>query len=222
MKNLENFLKNNIFFTYQREDDYYVEQGYSECFVINSIYKSKIIHNPTKFNLTTTNKLVDKVKPFLSCLTSKYIWKKSNCNFNVGSFNISLIVGVFYSSNLEEESEYNEIANLIVDDYMRELKYVGNNTYTNKIFKKPFQIHIDVNVEYFPEEEDEEEEEEGEEKPITVIESFREDKCVVCLINEPRVLFYDCMHYCVCLECEEIKPFKSCPYCRIRISTKII
>ena len=159
---------------------------------------------------------MDKVKPFSSYLTSKYIWKKSNCNFNVGSFNISLIVGVFYPSNLEEESEYNEIANLI-DDYMRELKYVENNTYTDKIFKKPFQIHIDVNVEYFPEEEEEEEE-----KPITVIKSFREDKCVVCLMNEPKVLFYDCMHYCVCLECEEMKPFKSCPCCRTRISTKII
>ena len=118
--------------------------------------KVKTIHNPTKINITSTNKLVDKVKPFLSCLTSKYIWKKSYCNFNVGSFNISL--SVFYPSNLEEESEYNEIANLIVDDYMRELKYVENNTCTDKIFKKPFQIHIDVNVEYFPEEEEEEEE----------------------------------------------------------------
>ena len=105
MENLENFLKNNIFFTYQREDDYYVEQGYSECLVINSIYKSKKIHDPTKCNITTTNKLVDKVKPFLSCLTSKYIWKYSNCNLNVGSFNISLIVGVFYPSILEENSE---------------------------------------------------------------------------------------------------------------------
>ena len=124
--------------------------------LINTIYESKTIHDPTKFNITTTNKLVDKVKPFLSHLTSKYIWKKSNSNLNVGSFNISLIVGVFYLSNLEEESEYNDIANLTVDDYMTELKYVENNTYTDKIFKKPFQIQIDVNVEYFPEEKEEE------------------------------------------------------------------
>ena len=170
---------------------------------------------------------MDKVKPFLSWLTSKYIWNKSNCNFNVGSINISLIIGIFYPSNLKEESEYNEIANLIVDDYMREIKYAENNTYTDKIFKKPFQIHIDVNVQYFPEEvqdesEQENEEESKEEISITVIRSFREDKCVVCLMNEPKVLFYDCMHYCVCHECEKIKPFKICPCCRTRISSKII
>ena len=217
MANLENFLNDKIFLTYQREDEYYNERGYIQCFEMNSIYKSKTIHDPIKFNITTIDKLVDKVKPFSSYFTSKYIWKKSNSNFNVVSFNISLIVGVFYPSNLEEKSEYNDIANLTVDDFMRELKYVENNTYTDKIFQKPFQIHIDVNVEYFPEEEEEEKE-----KQITVIKSFREDKCVVCLMNEPKVLFYDCMHYCVCLECEEIKPFSSCPCCRTRISTKII
>ena len=97
---------------------------------------------------------------------------------------------------------------------------VGNNDYINKVFRKLFQIHVDLFAEYFTD--DEEEEEEEEEKRITAVKSFGEDKCVVCLSKEPKVLFYDCMHYCVCLECEEIKPFSSCPYCRTRISTKII
>ena len=58
-------------------------------------------------------------------------------------------------------------------------------------------------------EEEEEEEyeieitEEEEETAITVIKSFREDKCLVCLENEPKVFFLDCKHYCVCLECEK-------------------
>ena len=59
MANLENFLNHKIFFTYQREDEYYNERGYIQCFEITSIYKSKTIHDPTKFNITTTNKLVD-------------------------------------------------------------------------------------------------------------------------------------------------------------------
>ena len=88
-------------------------------------------------------------------------------------------------------------------------------------YSQPLGINIDayscyqeVIVEEYYESEDEDE-------PDT-IKSFREDKCVVCLSKEPKVLFYDCMHYCVCLECEEIKPFKRCPCCRTRISTKII
>ena len=86
------------------------------------------------------------------------------------------------------------------------------------MFTNPIEIHIDVEAGYGIEEEEEEEEE----KPITVIKSLREDKCVVCLENEPKVFFLDCKHYCVCLECEKMKPFKSCPCCRTRISTKII
>ena len=94
--------------------------------------------------------------------------------------------------------------------------YSSTNIKT-KLFTNPFEIHIDVEAGYGIEEEEEEEEE----KPIT-IKSYREDKCVVCLMNEPKVLFYDCMRYCVCLECEEMKPFKSCPCFRTRILTKII
>ena len=149
MANLENFLNHKIFFTYQREYEYYNERGYIQCFEITSIYKSKTIHDPTKFNITTTNKLVDKVKPFSSWLTCKYIWKKSNCNFNVGSLNINLIVCVFYPSNLEEESEYNEIANLTVDDYMRELIYVENNTYTDKYLKNLFKYILMLTLSIF-------------------------------------------------------------------------
>ena len=39
------------------------------------------MHDPIKFNITTINKLVDKVKPFLSYLTSRYVRKISDYNF---------------------------------------------------------------------------------------------------------------------------------------------
>ena len=86
---------------------------------------------------------------------------------------------------------------------------------------QPLGINIDayscyqeVIVEEYYESEDEDE-------PVT-IKSYKEDKCVVCLENEPKVFFLDCKHYCVCHECEERKPFKRCPCCRTRISTKKI
>ena len=83
-------------------------------------------------------------------------------------------------------------------------------------FKKPFEIRVKVsdyyrsNCEFFDEDE-----------PIT-LKAFKEDKCVVCLNNEPEILFYDCVHKCVCHECEERKPFNKCPCCRTSILTKII
>ena len=34
------------------------------------------------------------------------------------------------------------------------------------------------------------------------------------MTNQPSILFYDCKHICVCLECEETNPLIHCPYCR--------
>ena len=59
-------------------------------------------------------------------------------------------------------------------------------------------------------------------KPLKALKSFRTDTCVICLTKLPNVLFTDCRHICICLECEEIKPLGKCPYCRATISTKNI
>ena len=52
-------------------------------------------------------------------------------------------------------------------------------------------------------------------------EPYYIDKCVICLSNKPNILFTNCLHHCVCLECETINPFESCPYCKNKISMKI-
>ena len=51
---------------------------------------------------------------------------------------------------------------------------------------------------------------------------FRTDTCVICLTEPPNVLFTDCHHICICLECEKIKPLGSCPCCGAGVSAKII
>ena len=57
--------------------------------------------------------------------------------------------------------------------------------------------------------------------PKPLKESFRIDKCVICLENEPNILFNDCNHICTCFECEKIKPSVKCSYCRTKISRRI-
>ena len=85
----------------------------------------------------------------------------------------------------------------------------------------PIQIDTDAHGCYrWNEEVAEESEAKSEDESIT-LKAYKEDKCLVCLNNEPKILFYDCVHYCVCRECEERNPFKKCPYCRTRILTKI-
>ena len=66
------------------------------------------------------------------------------------------------------------------------------------------------------------EDESEDEEPPKVCMPFKTDYCVVCLTNEPKILFYNCLHYCVCSECEETNPFRNCPSCRTRIENKVM
>ena len=60
-----------------------------------------------------------------------------------------------------------------------------------------------------------------EEPPKPIEESFRTDTCIICLDKEPNILFTDCNHICICLECVKIKSLDNCPYCRTEISKRI-
>ena len=220
MVNIENFLKYNIFFTYQRED----VSHYGRCFTITGIYKSNTIYNIESLGITNSNDLANKIEPFIYYLASKYLKRREN-NYN---YLVSLDLGLFFvDESSDNENKYIRVNRFYMDIHARQnyhlwlyLERKEINNINENLLTKPFEIHIDVGCEYSPE--DPETEEEEDEQPSTVIKSFREDKSVVCLSKEPKVLFYDCMHYCVCLECEEIKPFSSCPYRRTRILTKII
>ena len=51
-------------------------------------------------------------------------------------------------------------------------------------------------------------------EPMPLIKSFKEEKCVICLENDPNILFNECKHICICCECEKMTHFKTCPCCR--------
>ena len=94
------------------------------------------------------------------------------------------------------------------------------------LLSKPFEIHIDIDCEYSPEQEEEEIEDDleyqpDEEDPVVVSKPFKTDQCVVCLSKEPELLVIDCLHRCVCLECGKTSPFRRCPSCRTLISIKV-
>ena len=105
----------------------------------------------------------------------------------------------FVDESCDSENNYIRLNRFYTDTPARQnyhfwlyLEREESNNINESLLTKPFYIFIDVKFEYIPEEEEEEDE-----QPITVINSFREDKCVVCLSKEPKVLFYDCMYYCV-------------------------
>ena len=57
------------------------------------------------------------------------------------------------------------------------------------------------------------------------IETYRQEKCVICLEDPPSILYLDCMHIAVCDSCDRMKSKTSlqstCDVCRAKISRRI-
>ena len=51
---------------------------------------------------------------------------------------------------------------------------------------------------------------------INLPKCFKSDECVICLSNQPDVLFCNCGHIPICTECSKIKRFIECPVCKTR------
>ena len=74
--------------------------------------------------------------------------------------------------------------------------------------------------EYEESEEEIEDESDEEEKVINTTQSFKSDECVICLTNPPNVLFCNCGHLCLCVECNKVKDFYTCPVCKTENTIK--
>ena len=51
-------------------------------------------------------------------------------------------------------------------------------------------------------------------KIINPSKIFKSEECVICLTNPSKVLFCNCGHLCLCIECNEIKSLSVCPVCK--------
>ena len=212
MQAIQKFFEHNLLFSiYDSEDTFGGQINYLNC----SSYKTRIIANGKSVNITCGGDLYRKVKPLISHVVSK----GKNANY-IGFDYVSTYVKVFLKVWNENYQELRE--SKIIEKHIPNDETIGSDLYIvplGNIFKKPFEIRVKAsdyyrsNREFF--------DDESEDESIT-LKSYKEDKCVVCLNNEPKILFYDCVHYCVCHECEERKPFKKCPCCKTRILTKII
>ena len=57
------------------------------------------------------------------------------------------------------------------------------------------------------------------------IETYRQEKCVICLEATPSILYLNCMHIAVCVPCDRVKSKTSlqstCDVCRAEISKRV-
>ena len=72
---------------------------------------------------------------------------------------------------------------------------------------------IQEEVETSQSDSDDSEDEEKEELSINDSKTFKEDQCIICLEKEPKVLFCNCGHICICEKCL-VRRYDNCPVCK--------
>ena len=51
-------------------------------------------------------------------------------------------------------------------------------------------------------------------KVINLFKIFKSEECIICLTNQPNVLFCNCGHVSYCLNCYKLKTLSTCPICK--------
>ena len=197
MDNLQKICKHNTFFKLTSNERRSVIENIV-CW--ESIYGSNEIQNHQ-----ANEELINYIKPFLYYLASKNINREGEgCGVRT-----TYEVGVCWKEMYDDGYYYQRTTpwvvmigggdgltmNVILNDY-------------NCEEQTPFEIELKMYQTYYL-------------PAISIKEPYYIDECVICLSNKPDILFINCLHHCVCLECETINPFESCPYCKNKISMKI-
>ena len=135
------------------------------------------------------------------------------------------------------ETTFRLTAKLVEDDYFTEkfiyaLRYnnIENKiTWENKYdddltpLDGDFNLKLEVNgrvVNYYEVNQDSDYEEY--QTPKSYKKAISETECIICFENKPNMLFLDCMHLCVCNECDRKGKFTKCPMCRTKLKNQKI
>ena len=234
-ESLENLFKHKIPFNLSSE-------GLMEGAISKTLFcTNDTIKNGNSIGVYSIDDLFNKLKPFISYLQSVTTVTPFRGDQPLRSiYDILLRVK---DETYREEPFLCSVITFTLDKGDPNIKVNKNETSCNKYLRSSFEIYVDVlkcyplrgetSRRFYEQEDDSESDNELEDveseneydddtvEPKPLEESFRIDKCVICLENEPSILFTDCNHICTCSKCEKIKPLVKCPYCRTEISRRI-
>ena len=220
MSKIENLFTHTIPFNFGSE--YFGEGAISRTlFCTKDTTKDSI-------SVYSVDDLFNKLKPFIS-----YLQSVTTVTPYRGDQPNKSIYDIFL--NVKGEPYLRSVITIIFDKIDPNIKIYKDETRCNKYLRYSFEISVNV-VKYYPlrgetsrrfleqessSERDDEYDNDDTVEPKPHEESFRIDKCVICLENEPNILFTDCNHMCTCSECEKIKLSVKRSYCRTEISKRI-
>ena len=188
-----------------------------------SIYKSITFNHPCK-----RLKVKLKTEDIEGSTTAEEVFILSKKHFNDI---VSQYKNYYFGDNQAKESSYRLYVGMVKDYEFNEYnvysidydnikdKICNENKYSfNFEIEGDFNIYIDVSTVWWEDynSESEDEDEEPTRKTIS------EPECVICFEKTPNILYLECLHLCVCNDCDIKGKFHKCPLCRTKIKNNKI
>ena len=137
-------------------------------------------------------------------------------------------INLFFSTIITIPNRYETTYELINFGSDREISGEANDldceldVYEHKRFYVKAKVNVKFYINYGLNmyEDNSDEEDDNIETPKLEL-AFRNDKCSVCLDNEPNVLILPCLHIAICSFCDNIGKLSKCSFCREKILRKI-
>ena len=195
-KFLEEFYKERVNFTFEKD----IIKDENEDYIDKLLTYETNVFYPETFNLGFVKRII----PFNFYLNSLY-----GCNLKddiiIHGFNTDIFFNddpftkhtLFTLSLFEHNINYLSYLNQEADNYKK-----------RKICMVPF-VPFNIRVEFYIAVKNN-----LNKKPINSIQTFKFDECVICLTNQPIILFCNCGHIPICTECYKLKSLSVCPVCK--------
>ena len=174
----------------------------------NSLFKSKYFRYKTNIINTETN--IKEIYTLSKFYFEQFIEKFKNYriqNENVTESSFNLYVSFDDDDDLPDKHIYSMGYNNILQKVNIENKFTDNIS-----IESNFRVCINISLYVSYEEYNDEYNDDN-----ILIKPKKESECVVCYNNNANILFLDCLHICVCFECNEKGNFSKCPLCRKKI-----
>ena len=193
---LEEFYKEHVNFTFEKD----IIKGENEDYIDKVLTYETNVFYPETFNLGFVKRII----PFIFYLNSLY-----GCNLND-----DIIVNGYNTEIFFNDDPYTKHTLSILFlfehniNYLSHLNQEADKYQKYKICKVPF-VPFNVRVEFHIAVKNN-----LNKKLINSIQTFKFDECVICLTNQPFILFCNCGHIPICTECYKLKSLSTCPICK--------
>ena len=193
---LEEFYKERVNFTFEKD---IIKDEYEDYIDKLLTYETNVFY-PETFNLGFVKRII----PFIFYLNSLY-----GCNLND-----DIIINGFNTETFFNDDPFTKHTLFLLFLFEHNINYLSYLNREVGIYEKckirkvpfvPFNVRVEFNI--------------GvktnlNKKPINSIQTFKSDECVICLTNQPIILFCNFGHIPICTECYKLKSLSACPVCK--------